>query len=115
MKIIFSDIKIFAHHGWYDEERKIGHWFSVDVNIELNEKHIINDDIQNTFNYEEVYKIVKEEMALTQRLLETVAQNILQKIMNHKAINIATVRLNKIAPYKMEGVEKVAIELTLSR
>ena len=115
MKIIFNDIKIFANHGWYDEEQKTGHWFSVDVQLELQKTDNINDNLQKTFNYEEVYKIVKEEMASTQKLLETVVQNILQKIMNHEMIKMATVRLNKIEPYKMEGVGKVAIELTLSR
>lgn len=115
MKIIFNNIKVFAHHGWYEEEQKMGHWFSVDVQIEMNNKEVLNDDLQNTFNYEEVYKIVKAEMLITQKLLETVVQNILQKIMNYEAVKNATVRLNKLEPYKMEGVEKVAIELSFSR
>jgi 7,8-dihydroneopterin aldolase/epimerase/oxygenase len=115
MKIIFNDIKIFAHHGWYDEEQKMGHWFSVDVQIEIDKKENINDNLQNTFNYEEVYIIVKEEMATTQKLLETVVQNILQKIMKHEVVKNATVRLSKNEPYKMKGVGKVAVELTLSR
>jgi 7,8-dihydroneopterin aldolase/epimerase/oxygenase len=112
MKIIFNDIKIFAHHGWYDEEQQTGHWFMVDVLIELTEIENINDSLDNTFNYELVYKIVKEEMATTQKLLETVVQNILQKIMKHKVVKNATVRLNKLEPYKMQGVGKVAVELT---
>jgi dihydroneopterin aldolase len=115
MKIIFEGIKIFAHHGWYDEEQKSGHWFTVDVQLEMDKHEHINDNLQYAFNYEEVYKIVKEEMASTQKLLETVVQNILQKIMNHQIVKMATVRLNKLEPYKMEGVAKVAVELTLSR
>ncbi|MEY4875431.1 MAG: hypothetical protein RL708_580 [Bacteroidota bacterium] len=115
MKIIFNDIKIFAHHGWYDEEQQTGHWFTVDVQIELVDKQNIGDSLDNTFNYEVVYQIVKEEMATTQKLLETVVQNILQKIMKHEVVKNATVRLNKLEPYKMQGVGKVAVELSYSR
>jgi dihydroneopterin aldolase len=115
MKIIFNDIKLFAHHGWYDEEQQAGHWFTIDVQIELADKQNIGDSLDNTFNYEVVYQIVKEEMAITQKLLETVVQNILQKIMKYEVVKNATVRLNKLEPYKMQGVGKVAVELSYSR
>ncbi|MFM2224057.1 MAG: hypothetical protein RJA07_259 [Bacteroidota bacterium] len=115
MKIIFNDIKIFAHHGWYSEEQQIGHWFAVDVQIELLDKQNINDNLDNTFNYEVIYQIVKEEMETTQKLLETVVQNILQKIIKYEVVKNATVRLNKLEPYKMQGVGKVAVELSYSR
>jgi dihydroneopterin aldolase len=115
MKIIFEDIKIFAHHGWYADEQLAGHWFSVDVQLELKDKNNLADDLANTFNYELVYQIVQYEMAITQKLLETVVSNILNKIMQHQAIASATVRVNKLNPFKMEGAGRVAIELNLTR
>ena len=111
MKIIFTDIKIFAKHGWYDEERENGHWFSVSVEAEISDRKISTDDLAETFNYELIYQIVINEMKQTQKLLETVAENILKQVLNFDAIKNCKIKIAKIEPHKMLGVSSVAIEI----
>ena len=74
-----------------------------------------DDDLQNTFNYENVYAICVDEMKNKQRLLETVVNNVLQKIMQHKSLKSATVKLFKHSPHKMPEVKKVGIELSAKK
>jgi 7,8-dihydroneopterin aldolase/epimerase/oxygenase len=114
MKIILEEIKIFAHHGWYDEERKKGHWFYVSAIIELDEISEINEKLSNTFNYELAYEIVKDEMQQPKKLLETVAENITKRILHFKQIKKCIVKIMKENPFKMEGVKKVGVELERS-
>ena len=111
MKIIFTDIKIFAKHGWYDEERENGQWFSVSIEAEISDMKTTTDDLTQTFNYELIYQIVINEMKQTQKLLETVAENILKQVLNFDAIKSCKVKIAKTEPHKMPGVSSVAIEL----
>ena len=112
MKILFEEIKLFAYHGFYEEEQKSGHWFSIDLEIEVSENKSLNDDLQNTFNYEIAYRICVDEMKRTQKLLETVAQNILTKILSSDAVMSATIKLFKHSPHKMPDVKKVGISIS---
>jgi len=73
--------EFFAYHGFYPEEQKLGNKFIIDVDVDLIPgKNLTEDDINGTINYEQLYEIVSEQMSLTKKLLETVAQNILDEI-----------------------------------
>jgi dihydroneopterin aldolase len=115
MKILFEEIKLFAYHGFYEEEQKSGHWFSIDLEVEIFENETLNDDLQNTFNYEIAYQICVNEMKQTQKLLETVAQNILAKILANAAVESSTIKLFKHAPHKMPDVKKVGISISKTK
>jgi 7,8-dihydroneopterin aldolase/epimerase/oxygenase len=115
MKIFLEEIKVLAHHGWYEEERANGHWFCISVEVECDEKKILNDDLANTLNYELIYEIVLAEMKTTQNLLETVAQNILDKVFSFSNVMNAKIKVSKLEPYKMPGVNRVAIEVSAKR
>jgi len=112
MKIIFEEIKLFAFHGFYKEEQKSGHWFSIDLEVEIFENKNLNDDLQNTFNYEIAYQICVAEMKNTQKLLETVANNVLDKILANDAVESATIKLFKHAPHKMPDAKKVGVSIS---
>ncbi len=81
MIIRLEGLEFFAHHGYYEEEQKIGNKYTVDVEICLNGNVDYSlDQIDDTINYEEVYEIVKAVMHSPTKLLEALADRINKKI-----------------------------------
>ncbi len=79
-QVSIDDIRIFAFHGLYPEERVLGNWYTLDVLVESESQPNFSDDIANTFDYSQIYAICKQVMANPVDLLETVAETIAQKI-----------------------------------
>ncbi|MBS7565216.1 dihydroneopterin aldolase [Mucilaginibacter sp. Bleaf8] len=72
----------FARHGYYPEEQILGNRFLVDIDAQFAPFANLGDDqINNTLNYEQLNLIAEEEMKHPRQLLETVAQNIADQIM----------------------------------
>jgi len=72
----------------------------------------LDDNIADTINYEQLYTLCKEEMNKSQKLLETVVLNIINRIKNE--LNHSTggkVKLSKISPQLGGKVEKAVIEM----
>ena len=114
MKTIVSieNAEFFAYHGYYEEERKSGNTFIIDCEVELKSFDSNDDNINDTVNYESLYKICKEEMQYTQMLLETVVFNIITRItteLNH--IVAGKVKLSKIAPQLGGKVDRATVEM----
>lgn len=79
-QVSIDDIRIFAFHGLYPEERILGNWYTLDVVVESESQPTFSDDIVNTIDYSRIYAICKQVMANPVDLLETVAETIAQKI-----------------------------------
>jgi dihydroneopterin aldolase len=79
-QVSIDDIRIFAFHGLYPEERILGNWYTLDVVVESETQPNFSDDIANTIDYSQIYAICKQAMANPVDLLETVAEKIAQKI-----------------------------------
>ena len=75
LTIELLDMRFYAHHGCFEEEREIGTHFSVDVQIEAPETAlaVTSDRLEETLNYQEVYRVVAQEMLHPSNLLEHVA------------------------------------------
>lgn len=79
--IALEGMEFFARHGYYEEERKIGNRYSVDVEIETDFIQAAqSDELEGTVNYERIYAIVAQVMEVNTRLLEHIAGNIIQRI-----------------------------------
>jgi 7,8-dihydroneopterin aldolase/epimerase/oxygenase len=82
--VVLEGMEFFAHHGFYDEEQKIGNKYGVDVYVTTDFKAASQtDDLKKTVNYEVVYKIVSEVMTKKHRLLEHVGGEIIAGIRRH--------------------------------
>lgn len=116
-KIQVNNIKIYANHGCLDEEAKIGSWYKVDVEVKTNLlTSAKSDDLNDTVDYVHLNKIVKEEMAIRSKLLETVAERILIRFLDEiKLIKKATVSVCKINPPIGGNVEEVVIIMSKKR
>lgn len=99
-KVSLEGLEFHAYHGVYPHERSSGNKFEVDVMVETEfQDSAFHDDLTGTINYEELYAIVKEEMAKPSKLLETVGHAIAKKTLisfiEAKAVEI---RISKFNP-----------------
>ena len=74
--INLKNLEFFAFHGYYQEENLIGNNFTVDIKVSVIDEIFEHENLASIINYELIYEIVKTEMNQTQKLLETVLQNI---------------------------------------
>ena len=80
MIVALHGAEFFAFHGFYPEEQKLGNCFIVDIEVEFTPSGDVNEDLSNTVNYEQLYDIACEEMKITRKLIETVAQAIINEV-----------------------------------
>jgi 7,8-dihydroneopterin aldolase/epimerase/oxygenase len=115
--IRLKNIKVYAYHGCMIEEGKIGSDYRVDLKVYANLKNsALTDDLQDTVDYVHLNKIVKEEMAIRAKLLETVANRILDRILFEIDLVVkANIKLSKLNPPIGGNVELVTIEMERSR
>jgi len=81
-KVILKNIRIYAFHGCMEEEEKIGGDYI--LNLEVDAPMGVasrTDELEDAVDYVSLNAIVKEEMAVRSKLLEHVAQRIVDKIM----------------------------------
>ncbi|PWG06074.1 dihydroneopterin aldolase [Polaribacter aquimarinus] len=116
-KIQVNNIKLYAFHGCLEEESKIGSWYRVDVEVKADlKKSARTDELVDTVDYVHLNHIVKEEMAIRSKLLEEVAQRILNRFFQElRMIRRARVSVAKINPPIGGNVEEVVIILTKKR
>lgn len=112
-----NNIRLFSNHGCLEEEAKIGSEYRVDIEIKANlKKSAQTDELSDTVDYVHLNRIVKEEMAIRSKLLEEVAQRILNRFFKElKMIKKAKVAVAKINPPIGGNVEEVVIVLSKKR
>ena len=112
-----NNIKLYAFHGCLEEEAKIGSDYRVDVAIKADlKKSAKTDELLDTVDYVHLNHIVKEEMAIRSKLLEEVAQRILDRFFKElRMIRKAKISVAKINPPIGGNVQEVIIILTKKR
>lgn len=79
--ISLEGMEFYARHGYYEEERKIGNKYSVDVHLHTDfQKAVENDQLEGTVNYEKVYELVANVMAIEAQLLEHLCGKIIEAL-----------------------------------
>lgn len=116
-KIKVENIRIYAHHGCLSEETIIGSEYSVDVCITANlSGPSISDKLSDTVDYVRINHVVKEEMKIASKLLEHVANRIINRIFSELgAVKKVVVSVAKINPPIGGNVEKVTVKLSRKR
>ena len=112
-----QNIRVYAYHGCLIEEGKIGSDYRVDVKVKADlSKSTKTDALSDTVDYVHLNKIVKEEMAIRSKLLEHVADRILDRILDElKMVKVADVSVAKMNPPIGGNVEKVTVALRKKR
>ena len=80
-EIKLSNLTIYAYHGCFSEERKIGAEYKLDLwvtgDFALAEQ---TDNLSKTVDYVQVSDVVSKEMGVPSKLIEHVAARIVSKI-----------------------------------
>lgn len=99
-RISLEGLEFHAFHGVYPHELESGNWFEVDISVETNiRKGAAEDDLARTVNYETLYQFVKEEMERPSRLLETVAEKIVARVLQElPAVDKVELKIAKVNP-----------------
>lgn len=99
-EISLTDLRFFARHGVFTQERIVGNEFSVDLSIKTAVSENFNDNsLETTISYAELYEIVKKEMKLPRNLIETVAKSIGEEILKkYSDIWECKIKVTKLSP-----------------
>lgn len=115
--IKIKNIRVYAYHGCLVEEGKIGSDYRIDLTVKANlKKSAETDHLSDTVDYVHLNKIVKEEMAVRTKLLETVANTILDRILFEiPIVDNVKVKVSKLNPPIGGNVEMVSIVMNRKR
>ena len=99
-KIALEGLEFHSFHGVYPHERESGNWFEVDIAVETDFLAAAkNDNLSGTVDYETLYRIVKAEMEKPSKLLETVAEKIIDDVFHQlKTVSNVELSISKINP-----------------
>lgn len=116
-KIFVEGIKIYAYHGCFKEETAIGTNFLVNVELDVDlEKPAITDSIEDTVNYQAVFQVVKEQMAIPSKILEHVSKRIITTLFQEfAAIEKIKLKVSKLNVPLGGHIDSVSIELKCKR
>lgn len=116
-RITLTNIAVYAYHGCLEEEGMIGSDYRVDVSLKTDlRRAVLSDALQDTVDYGEVARLVKEEMAIRSKLLEHVAGRLLGRIFaDFPSVKKAIVTVSKINPPVEGSVQRVSVIMCRKR
>ena len=97
-KICIRRLEVYAHHGVYEEEKRLGQKFYITVEMELDTRTAgISDDLQASVNYGEVcLGIVEWTKSHRRKLIEAAAEDIAHYLLvQYPMVRKVTVELEK--------------------
>lgn len=96
--IRLEKLRFFSRIGVFEQERKVGNEFSVDVTVVTDASHFIEENLETSLSYADVYSVVSEVMGEEWQLLESAAKNIAESLkMRWNIISGVTVKISKLA------------------
>lgn len=112
-KIIFENLKIFAYHGVLPEEKILGTYFILNLEIQADlQRAAETDALEDTINYAEINEILHAEMAVPSQLLEHVIGRIMKVIKERfPQITSLKVKLTKTSPPMKGEIAGISVEM----
>ena len=115
--IELDTIELWGYHGCYKQEQLVGNRYAIDVKLIVDaSRAVATDDVKEALNYVEVYQVVKEQMAITQHLVESVVNNIvveLRRCFFDKGLKGGVVRVAKLAPPVGGQMKSVSVSMNI--
>jgi dihydroneopterin aldolase len=112
-KIIFENLKIYAYHGVLPEEKILGTYYILNLEIHADlEKAAESDNLKDTINYAEINEILHQEMAIPSQLLEHAIGRIIKNLKStFPKITSIKVKLTKTNPPMKGEMNGVSVEM----
>jgi len=116
-KIFVEGIKIYAFHGCFKEEADIGTNFQVDVVLDADlSKPAETDNIMDAVNYQTVFTVIKEQMAIRSNLLENVVKRISETLFKEfPEVTKIKLKVSKLNVPLGGHIDNVAIQMEKER
>ena len=117
MTIELSGLVVFGHHGYLEEERRLGQRFLVDLRVDVGEAAATSDLIEETVDYRRLASLVREVFAgpsllLLEGLAGAVADRTLERF---AAVERVRVRVRKPDVVLDPPVEYAAVVIERNR
>ncbi len=115
--VLLRGLRFHAYHGVLDQERLVGNDYVVDLRLRVNVALAMqSDDVSDTVNYAEVYRIVEQIMNEPRNLVEHVAARIAKAILAHwTEVVEVTISLTKCNPPMGAACLGAGVELCVAR
>ena len=108
--IKLKQLRFFAHHGLYEEERKVSNEFIVDLEVGFDPPSPIITKMSETINYIKLYELVKKHMLQSTDLLETLATEITEDIhQSYSQVKRVSIDITKKYPPMINFSGNVAV------
>jgi dihydroneopterin aldolase len=112
--VTLESVKFHAFHGVAQEERITGCVFLTDISYTVDTNAVDTDDINDTINYADLYKLIEEEMMKPSQLIEHVAGRILKALKSsYPQMREITVKVSKLHPPVCGEVEKATVTVKI--
>lgn len=113
--ILLENVKFYAFHGVFPQERKVGNDYQVSLRIGYDiSRAMVSDDVNDTLNYAEVYQLLSQEMSVPSALLERVAGRIGDRLFRKfPAIQSIDLTIIKVNPPMGADSEGAGVEVHL--
>jgi len=82
LSIHLKDLLFHAHHGYYEEEKLLGNNFIVNLHLHYMAEENVIHHLHQAVNYENVFAIIHKRMLHPTMLLETVAMELCNSVMD---------------------------------
>jgi dihydroneopterin aldolase len=117
MTVELLGLVVFGHHGYLEEERRLGQRFLVDLWVDVEEGATTSDRIDDTVDYRRLASLVREVFGGPERLLlEGLAGSIVDRILSRfPTVERVRVRVRKPDVVLDPPVEHAALILERSR
>ncbi len=98
--IYLRDLHIHAYHGVEPQERKVGNDYLLSLRLRYPiDAAMLSDNVLDTINYADVYRIAEQEMQVPSNLLERVAYRMADRIFRRFAfVEAVDIQLTKLNP-----------------
>ncbi len=102
--IIIQGLEFYGYHGVPDEEQKIGHRYSVNIELEGDFEAEFSDRIEDTIDYSAVCSAVifvaqKNKVRTIERLSRLIAEELLASFSMIESINLEITKLMPPTPH----------------
>ncbi len=97
--ITLNELRFFAFHGLYPEEKITGNEFVLDIEVSFHPEQGTIIVLEDTINYASIYQLVKNRMEVATDLLETLVMDMANNIHQHfTQTNLISIYIRKIHP-----------------
>ena len=117
-KMVLHRMEYYGYHGVFEEERKLGQRYYVDLELQMDLREAgEQDDLTKTVNYAEIHYLVKDIVETKSfQLIEALGENIASSLLDtYTSINALTVKVTKPHPPFDIHFQGVTVELFRTR